>query len=218
MDIAKPITALFDFDGVVMDTETQYSIFWDKQGHTYHPGIEHFDRLIKGQTLIQIFEKHFAGMEDIQNQILEELYRFEKEMSYEYIAGIETFIDDLRAHDVKIAIVTSSNDHKMEHVYRVHPDLKERFGRIITSDMFTRSKPDPECFLLGAGLFGSAPENCYVFEDSFHGLEAGNRAGMTVIGLSTTNPYETIKDKAHLVIPDFEGFTFDKMIDVKSGY
>ena len=50
-----------------------------------------------------------------------------------------------------------------------------------------------------------------MFEDSFHGLEAGNRAGMKVIGLATTNPAKAIKDKATLVIPDFEGFTYEKM-------
>ena len=50
-----------------------------------------------------------------------------------------------------------------------------------------------------------------VFEDSFHGLEAGNRAGMTVIGLATTNPEEQIRDKANAVIQDFNGFSFEKM-------
>ncbi len=38
MNSTKSIAALFDFDGVVMDTETQYSIFWNEQGRKYHPG------------------------------------------------------------------------------------------------------------------------------------------------------------------------------------
>lgn len=42
-------------------------------------------------------------------------------------------------------------------------------------------------FLLGAKVCDTVPENCIVFEDSFHGLEAGNRAKMTVVGLATTN-------------------------------
>lgn len=36
MNSTKSIAALFDFDGVVMDTETQYSIFWNEQGRKYH--------------------------------------------------------------------------------------------------------------------------------------------------------------------------------------
>lgn len=51
------MAALFDFDGVVMDTETQYSIFWNEQGRKYHPELPEFGRLIKGQTLTQIYTK-----------------------------------------------------------------------------------------------------------------------------------------------------------------
>ena len=54
MNSTKSIAALFDFDGVVMDTETQYSIFWNEQGRKYHPEFPEFGRLIKGQTLTQI--------------------------------------------------------------------------------------------------------------------------------------------------------------------
>ena len=53
MDNTKCIAALFDFDGVVMDTETQYSLFWNEVGKQYFPQIEEFGRIIKGQTLTQ---------------------------------------------------------------------------------------------------------------------------------------------------------------------
>ena len=82
---------------------------------------------------------------------------------------------------------------------------------IITADKVTHSKPHPECFLLGAETLGIPIENCVVFEDSFHGIEAGTRAGMKVIGLATTNPASAIEDKASMVIPDFVGFTYEKM-------
>ncbi|MDO4181073.1 MAG: HAD family hydrolase [Bacteroidales bacterium] len=211
MNATKCIAALFDFDGVVMDTESQYSIFWNAQGRIYHPEIPEFGRMIKGQTLTQIYDKYFVGKEEIQKKITEELNNFEQQMLYEYIPGVEAFMKDLRAHGVKIAIVTSSNEKKMSHVYKNHPELKEHVDRILTADMFEHSKPHPECFLLGAKVFDTVPENCVVFEDSFHGLEAGNRAGMTVIGLATTNPEEQIKDKASLVIQNFNGFNFEKM-------
>lgn len=58
MDTTKNIAALFDFDGVVMDTETQYSVFWDELGRRYHPEIKDFGRVIKGQTLTQIYDKY----------------------------------------------------------------------------------------------------------------------------------------------------------------
>ena len=69
--------------------------------------------------------------------------------------------------------------------------------------MFQNSKPHPECFLLGMKLLGATPENSFVFEDSFHGLQAGRSSGATVIGLATTNPREAIQSKADYVIDDF---------------
>ena len=51
--------ALFDLDGVVFDTEPQYSVFWGgicRQYHPEHPGLEHE---IKGQTLTQIYDRWF---------------------------------------------------------------------------------------------------------------------------------------------------------------
>jgi beta-phosphoglucomutase-like phosphatase (HAD superfamily) len=65
--------------------------------------------------------------------------------------------------------------------------------------------------MLGAEMLGVEKNYCIVFEDSFHGIEAGNRAGMKVIGLATTNSAEAIADKCALVIPDFTDFTFEKM-------
>lgn len=211
MDNTKCIAALFDFDGVVMDTETQYSLFWNKIGKQYFPQIEEFGRIIKGQTLVNIYAKYFAGMEKEQQDITTRLNLFEKDMAYEYIPGVVDFMKDLRAHGVKMAIVTSSNDLKMANVYKAHPELKELVDRILTAEMFTRSKPAPDCFLLGAEVFGTVPQNCVVFEDSFHGLEAGNAAGMAVVGLCTTNPKEAIADKCKLVMPDFTAFSFEKM-------
>lgn len=205
------MAALFDFDGVVVDTETQYSIFWNEQGRKYHPEIPDFGRIIKGQTLTQIYNKHFAGMEEVQQQITAELNEFEENMSFHYIPGVEAFMKELRANGVKIAIVTSSNEMKMSNAYKAHPELKQLVDRILTAEMFAHSKPNPDCFLLGATVFDTVPENCVVFEDSFHGLEAGNRAGMTVIGLATTNTEEQIRDKANAVIQDFNGFSYEKM-------
>ena len=52
---------LFDFDGVIVDTESQYTIFWNKMGKDYL-GLEDFGLTIKGQTLKQIFARYFDDM------------------------------------------------------------------------------------------------------------------------------------------------------------
>ena len=211
MNKEKPIAALFDFDGVVVDTEPQYTLFWDEKGKKYHPEIPDFGHHIKGQTLIQIYKQYFRQPEGLQDEITRQLLDYELTMHFEYIDGVVDFMKELRKKGVKLAIVTSSNDAKMANAYREHPELKTMVDCIVTADRVTHSKPHPECFLLGAEMLGVEKDNCIVFEDSFHGIEAGNRAGMKVIGLATTNSAEAIADKCALVIPDFTDFTFEKM-------
>ncbi len=60
-------------------------------------------------------------------------------------------------------------------------------------------------------MIGVPIEDCFVFEDSMQGLEAGRRSGATVIGLATTNSRERINGKAHKIIDDFAGFSIDDM-------
>lgn len=210
----KPFAALFDFDGVVVDTEPQYTSFWQEQGRKYHPEIPNFSLQIKGSTLSQIFENYFSGMDAEQAQIRRELTCFEGNMSYEYVPGIVDFLKDLRSHDVRLAIVTSSDRLKMEQVYKSRLELKSYFDRILLAEDFMRSKPFPDCYLLGAEIFNTTPDCCFVFEDSFNGLKSGNAACMNVIGLATTNPREAIGDQCSLVIDDFTGFTYEKMMKV----
>ncbi len=207
----RTIAALFDFDGVIMDTEAQYTLFWNEQGSVYL-GENNFGYGIKGQTLTQIYNKYFLGKEAIQQEITDKLDEFEKHMYYEYIPGVKDFIIDMKRNCAKIAIVTSSNEKKMKNVYHAHPELRELVDCILTSEMFIKSKPSPDCFLAAMKLLDISPENTYVFEDSFHGLQAGIASGATVIGLATTNSRDDIKGKAHFIIDDFVEMTYDKLL------
>ena len=196
--------ALFDLDGVVFDTEPQYTIFWGAQCrefHPEHPGLEHE---IKGQTLVQIYDAWFSGpLKDKQTLITERLNRYEQQMDYIYVAGFEEYVKKLRSQGIKTAVVTSSNRVKMEAVYERHPEFKTLFDAILTSEDFERSKPDPDCYLKAAGRLGVSVEDSVVFEDSFNGLKSGRAAGMFVIGLATTNAADSIRPYCDKVIKDY---------------
>ncbi len=196
--------ALFDLDGVVFDTEPQYSIFWGAQCREFHPEIPGLEHKIKGQTLVQIYDAWFSGpLADSQALITERLNDYESQMDYDYIPGFEEYIHELRQQGVKTAVVTSSNQPKMKAVYAKHPEFEGLFDAILTSEDFERSKPDPDCYLKAAERFGVEPKNCVVFEDSFNGLKSGRAAGMYVIGLATTNAAEDIAPFCDKVIEDF---------------
>ena len=193
---------LFDFDGVIADTESQYTYFWDKMGKDYL-GLEGFGHTIKGQTLVQIFGKFFDGMVREQEEIVPQLNAFERNMSYDYIPGALEFMQELKRRGIRSAIVTSSNDIKMSNAYAAHPELRELVDAVLTSEHFSKSKPDPECFLKGMEVLGGRPEDTYVFEDSIHGINAGRAAGAKVIGLATTNKREALTPLCDMVIDDF---------------
>lgn len=195
--------ALFDLDGVVLDTETQYTKFWGAQFRRYYPNEPGLEQKIKGMTLTQIYDAYFAGRTEDQETITQALNEFERNMEYEYIPGFESFVAQIRHHNVRTALVTSSNKAKMQNVYEKLPSILRYFDKILTSEDYERSKPDPECYLKGAAAFGVEPRHSMGFEDSVNGLKAVRAAGLYTVGLATTNPADLVATLADRVINDF---------------
>lgn len=204
--------ALFDLDGVVFDTEPQYTVFWGemcRQYHPEHPGLE-FE--IKGSTLDQIYDRWWNGsLVAAREDVTARLNAFEAQMQMIYVEGFERFVGELRQHGVKTAVVTSSNLPKMQSVYRQRPAFKEMFDAILTSEDFAESKPSPDCYLRGAARFGAQADECVVFEDSINGLKSGRAAGMFVVGLTTTNDEETVKPLSDCQIANYNNFDYQKL-------
>jgi len=204
--------ALFDLDGVVFDTEPQYSVFWGSQCRLYHPEHPGLENEIKGMTLTEIYDQWFSGpIKKDQPVITARLDEYERQMHYDYIEGFERLIADLHQHGVRTAVVTSSNVPKMESVYRYQPGFKALFDAILTSEDFAASKPDPDCYLRAAQRLAAQPDECVVFEDSFNGLKAGRAAQMKVVGLSTTNPVEAIRELSDIQIADYRDMSYETL-------
>ena len=207
--------ALFDLDGVVFDTEPQYTVFWGSQCRLYHPEHPGLEHEIKGSTLTQIYDRWFNGpLEKERDTITRRLDAFEQQMSFNYVPGFEAFIADLRKHGVKTAVVTSSNVPKMESVYRQRPEFRELFDAILTSEDFAFSKPHPDCYERGAQRFGAAPAECVVFEDSLNGLRSGRTSGAFVVGLATTLPVEAIRELSDVQVTDYVGLDYEKIAEI----
>ena len=204
MDQKEMKAALFDLDGVVFDTEPQYTIFWGQQCREFHPERPGLEHEIKGQTLVQIYDSWFSGpLQDRQALITARLNDYERQMDYVYVDGFVAFVESLRSRGVKTAVVTSSNRPKMEAVYAHHPEFVGLFDAILTSEDFERSKPDPDCYLKAAARLEVSAADSVVFEDSFNGLKSGRAAGMYVVGLATTNSAEAIRPYCDEVISHY---------------
>jgi len=210
--------ALFDLDGVVFDTEPQYTVFWGSMCRLYHPEHPGLEHEIKGSTLDQIFDRWWSGALAAEREaVTRRLNDFEAQMHYDYIEGLQEFLADLRRNGVRTAIVTSSNRQKMDSVYRSRPELRLLFDAILTSEDFTESKPSPQCYLRAAQRLGAMPQDCVVFEDSFNGLRSGRAAGMFVVGLATTNSREAIAAFSDIQINNYINFSLGSERGVKKG-
>lgn len=208
----EEIAFLFDLDGVVFDTEHYYSEFWAEEGRKYRPEVEHLEMKIKGRGLKDIYREYFHD-EKTQELIREDLKKMEKEMRFNYIAGVEKFVRSIHEKGIKICLVTSSKDDKMERVFRARPEIKEYFPLRVTADDIEHSKPSPDCYLMGSKKCGVEAKKCIVFEDSLAGIEAAQRAEMRVIALSTTYTEEELREKTEEIIKDFEGIRVEDFLD-----
>lgn len=206
--------ALFDLDGVLIDSETLYTTFWENVGKVHRLPSPTFAYDIKGTTLEDILTTHFPDPE-VRKDVDRLLHEFENEIVYPVFAGALEFVDALRRRGLRTVIVTSSDEKKMEFLFRQHPGFAAHFDAIVTAADVSRSKPDPEPYQVGARKAGAGCGECIVFEDSFQGLESGRRAGCRVVGIATTNPAESIAAKADMVYPSISSLLadIDKVLD-----
>lgn len=207
------IAALFDLDGVLIDTEGIYSGFWAETGRAF--GIEDplFAQKIKGTTLAQILNNNFSPEQ--RPQVYDRLIEFENKMVYRVYPGVIEFLNQLRSHDIPAAIVTSSGEKKMEKLWLQQPALRTYFQAIITDADVTHSKPHPEPYLIAAKKLNCPIQDCYVFEDSINGIISGHNAGAKVIALTTTNPREALVPDSNLIIDSFVGFNLRDMLEIQ---
>lgn len=191
--------ALFDLDGVLIDTEGIYSEFWAGVDRLYPTGVPDFTSVIKGSNLAMILGTYFPDA-DRQARICRMLAEQQAAMRYDLFPGVPELLERLRSRGVRCCLVTSSDDGKMREVWRHQPELRRCFEAVVTGDMVTRPKPDPECFLLGAQAIGCTPEQCVVVEDSLNGLRAGRASGAVVAAVATTCRREIIEPLARITV------------------
>lgn len=190
---------LFDLDGVVIDTEGQYQRFWGAIGREFLPEIPDFATRIKGSTLVAIHDNYFAHDAALREEVDRRLIEFEDQMIYELFEGAEDFIRHATSRGIRCAIVTSSNQQKMESLAQQLPHLTSLFDHVFTAEDAGRGKPYPDCYIRASHHYGLEASECIVFEDSVNGLKAARASGAFVVGLTTTHPRDLVEQYADVV-------------------
>lgn len=202
---------LFDLDGVLIDSEGQYTEIWKTVNREYPTGIPSLETAIKGCTLDKILADHYPDPA-IQKKVVDRLYELESQMPYPYLPGATALLAGLKDRAIPFALVTSSNNVKMAHLREERPELLPLFDFVVTADLITRSKPDPEGYLLAACKLNRDIENCIVFEDSLQGVMAGRNSGAFTVGVAGTLPRNTIAPYCDLVVDSLEEIDIDRLL------
>lgn len=124
--------------------------------------------------------------------------------------GALELLEDLRAEEVPVGLVTSSLKEIAEAVLAFVG--RERFDTIVTADDVTRTKPDPEPYLTAARRLGVEPVRCVVLEDSPNGVAAGTAAGCAVVAVPSLLPIDPAPGR--LIVPSLTAVTTQDLRDL----
>lgn len=201
--------AIFDMDGVLVDNVAYHVRAWQQLGREVGRNLEaHEIRGVFGQRNREMIRKLIGPElreEDIPRltERKEQLYRDCIAPELCPVAGLSEYLRGLRIAGTRCAVATSGPRANVDFVLDGLA-IRDCFDSVVTGADVSRSKPDPEIFLLAARRLGIPPEKCVVFEDSVAGIEAALRAGSACIALSTTHsPEELGRFRVERIVADF---------------
>ena len=208
---------IFDMDGVIVDSDRM--IYDLEQVMFKDLGIEVSaeDHLaFVGMTAQKFWGavKERYGLkqpvEELLDDFVKKTYDYFETCEIEPMEGLVAFIEDLRAHGVKVALASSGEPKRIGLIMK-RLGLDEVFSARVTAEDVVHGKPDPEVFLKAAEKLGVAPAECAVIEDAKLGVDAANSAGMFSIGFNAV-PGRQDLSAAQLIVGGFSELSYEGLV------
>ncbi len=186
---------LFDFDGVLIDSEPVYERHWYDWAGEHGVSYEHIISIhhgIPAVRTISIVAPHLDAQKEADQFQVRCVSNLEGLVAHN---GVKALLEYLPADRWAIATSSYRNmvSQQMKHLALPDP------GVLVTVEDVTRGKPDPEPYLLAAEKVGIPVSECVVIEDSPAGVAAGKSAGARVIGVTTTKRADELR-QADLIV------------------
>lgn len=205
--INRKLGIIFDMDGVIVDNDIYHFNAWGELCKNYGLDVDKAEvKTWFGNTNPMILNRLFG--DDINQDTIvrmgsekEALYRDMYRPDIKALDGLLHLLESLYESGFTIAIATAAPTENVDFVLE-HTGIRKYFHKIVDASMIKVGKPSPEIYLKTAEVLQISVNDCLVFEDSFHGIESANKAGMKVIGVATTHPVENLKNTI-LNIHDF---------------
>lgn len=179
--------AIFDMDGLMLDTEKLLVRFWRQAAaeYGYDMTFEHvlrirsLSRKYSVPLLRSIFGENFE-FEQIRSRRIELMNSYIDQNGFEVKKGLFELLDYLRAHSYRIAVATAT-DIERTKMYLNRIDALGYFDAIVCGNMVENGKPEPDIYLTASRELGLSPEECAALEDSPNGIKSAHSAGCKAI-------------------------------------
>ncbi|MFC2082842.1 HAD family hydrolase [Candidatus Bipolaricaulota bacterium] len=210
---------IFDFDGLILDTETPMRTSWleifDEHGLIVP---EEQWALLLGSSAdppeaYDLLEEHLGRLIDrsaIHDRRMErELKLLESEV---LLPGIRQLIDNAQSAGLSLAVASSSERAWVEGLLKQH-DLITPFNAIVCAEDVVKTKPSPDLFLRALERLEVPPEEAIVFEDSEHGVSAAKAAGVFCVAVPNKVTQCLAFDEADLVVSSINDVSLHEYLE-----
>lgn len=209
---------IFDLDGVLVDTAKYHFIAWKRLANDL--GVqytEHDNEQLKGlsrdSSLDYILQKGKIKASASERELWKEL----KNTWYlelvstmpedEVLPNCKELLSELKKNNIKIALGSASKNAQLI-LERVK--ISKYFDAVIDGTVTSKSKPDPEVFLLGAKALNCDIKDCIVFEDALSGVKAAKLGGFLTIGIGD----KKILSEADEVFDDLKKINYELLLKI----
>lgn len=208
---------IFDLDGVICSTDEYHFEAW--QAIAEQIGIQNFTRadndrqrgVSRMESLEILLEKSDKTFTQQEKQELAErknklyLSLLQQMSIFDLSDEVKVTLNTLRKMGLKLAIGSSSKNTKfiLERI-----GLGSFFDAVSDGNCITKSKPDPEVFLIAAEMLGLQPKECLVIEDAAAGIRAGHDGGFATAGIG-----EAMNDR----LTTYPITSFSQILNIISG-
>ncbi|MCM3732761.1 HAD family hydrolase [Fictibacillus nanhaiensis] len=179
---------VFDFDGTILDTETQHYNAFQEMYKEYGSDLplEVWGECIGTHSMFDPYEylekqiNKKLNHDELRSKKTERALALIKEQKP--LPGIEKYLKAAKELSLKVGLASSSSRQwVLEHLERI--GLLHYFEVIKTADDVEKVKPDPALYVKAVEALGVKPEEAIAFEDSVNGSTAAKKAGLFCVAI-----------------------------------
>lgn len=208
---------IFDFDGLLMDTETtlleSWQWEWRRHGLRLDPAGFFADHGgdANDARYLALAAAVGATFDREASERLRQAYRAELNAALEPAPGVVGWLDRAAELGLRLAVASSSASGHVEALL-TQAGLRERFEVLATGEEVAAPKPDPAVYLLALERLGLPPAEALAFEDTAHGVAAAHAAGLRCVAVPNRHADHGRFGTADLVVPSAAARPLDDVI------